>query len=129
MAEENLCANCISNYHCGNKFVTGCVRFSKKEEDFLPINCYVCNGSGWIAGNSCRHTQKCHRCNGMGQINYKTLTHYDGLKMATSDELAKWIARIVRDTIKCTNGSTKYTENVTSAEWWVERLKQPHTNE
>ena len=61
-------------------------------EDFLPINCYVCNASGWIAGNSYRHPSKCARCNGSGKINYKTLTNEDFIRMATTEELAETIA-------------------------------------
>jgi hypothetical protein len=125
----NLCKDCISRDICGNQNVTGCISYTKQDENFLPINCYVCNGSGWIAGNAYRHVAKCGRCNGTGRINYKTLTKYDWLKMASEKELAKWIARIVRDTIKCTRGNTKYTENVVSAEWWSEWLKQPHQGE
>ena len=60
-------------------------------EDYLPINCYVCNGSGWIAGNSHRHVQKCGRCNGTGRINYKTLTNYEKIKMASEKELAEFL--------------------------------------
>lgn len=58
-------------------------------KDFLPINCYVCNGSGWIAGNGYRHTTKCKRCNGTGKINYYTLTNEDFLRTATTKQLAE----------------------------------------
>ena len=57
----------------------------KATEDFLPISCYVCNGSGWIAGNGYRHTTKCKRCNGTGKINFYSLTNEDFLRTATTD--------------------------------------------
>lgn len=93
----NLCKDCISRDICGNQNVTGCISYTKQDENFLPINCYVCNGSGWIAGNAYRHVAKCGRCNGTGRINYKTLTKYDWLKMASEKELAKWIVHLADD--------------------------------
>ena len=90
----NLCKDCVSKNICGNPNVTGCISYTKQDDNFLPINCYVCNASGRIAGNGHRHSHKCTRCNGTGQINYYSLTKFDWLKMATMEELAEWIFEV-----------------------------------
>ena len=114
-----LCKGCARQNFCGNEttqdYCTGyvpqiettmecenCPRMRLQAEpiptkDYLPINCYVCNGSGWIAGNSYRHVAKCGRCNGTGRINYKTLTNYDWLKMASEKELAELLEYVAFD--------------------------------
>lgn len=125
----NPCKDCISKNVCGNPNITGCISYTKQDEKFLPINCYVCNASGRIAGNSYRHPSKCKRCNGTGEINFYTMTNEDEIKMSPTSKLAEWIAKNIRDTIKLTNGNTEYTELITSAEWWYRWLKQPHTKE
>lgn len=125
----NLCKDCISKNICGNPNVTGCISYTKQDEKFLPINCYVCNASGRIAGNNYRHSSKCTRCNGTGEINYYTLTNEDFLRTATRQQLAEWIAKCIKDTIILTHGNRKYTDNIVSTKWWEEWLKQPHNNE
>ena len=102
-------------------------------KDFLPINCYVCNASGWIAGNGHRHTSKCKRCNGTGKINYYTLTNEDFLRTATTEQLAEILAMQKCDGCNdepyddkhgtCIYCMTKKKEQM------VEWLKQKHTNE
>ena len=125
----NLCKGCISKNVCGNPNITGCISYTKQDENFLPINCYVCNASGRIAGNNYRHSSKCKRCNGTGEINYYSLTNEDFLRMATTEQLAEWIAKCIKDTINLTNGNRKYTDNIVSTKWWTEWLKQPHKDE
>lgn len=54
-------------------------------------------------------------------------TNEEWLKSCNTEQLAKWIAKCIKDTIILTNGNRKYTENITSEKWWAEWLKQPHT--
>lgn len=121
----NLCKDCISKNVCGNPNITGCISYTKQDEKFLPINCYVCNASGRIAGNNYRHSSKCTRCNGTGEINYYTLTNEDFLRMATTEQLAEFLDGIAidgGDAIKRSNKSLiVYKHN-----FWEEWLKQPH---
>ena len=53
-------------------------------------------------------------------------SNIEWMREASWEELAEWIAKNIRDTIKLTNGNTEYTELITSAEWWYRWLKQPH---
>ena len=136
-----LCGKCIHIDVCYVFKSIGCVEQCEhfKEytlqaepqptEDYLPINCYVCNGSGWIAGNAYRHTHKCSRCDGSGKINYKTLTHDDWRRTATTEDMAKWLAKEIRIVIMLTLGKTEYTDNITSAKWWEDWLKEKHNAE
>lgn len=122
----NLCKDCISKGICGNPNVTGCISYTKQDEKFLPINCYVCNASGRIAGNSYRHPSKCTRCNGTGEINYYTLTNEDFLRTATRQQLAEWITDIVyecREQDDCMDCRLGWCSKDSVVEW----LKQPHT--
>ncbi len=114
----NPCNDCISKKVCGNPNITGCISYTKQDEKFLPINCYVCNASGRIAGNNYRHSSKCTRCNGTGEINYYTLTNEDFLRTATRQQLAHFFAERF-------GGSADRYNNIydTMVEW----LKQPHT--
>lgn len=54
------------------------------------------------------------------------LTNEEWLRSCTTEQLAKWIAKCIKDTINLTNGNRKYTDNIVSEKWWVEWLKQPH---
>ena len=121
----NLCKDCVSKNVCGNPNITGCISYTKQDEKFLPINCYVCNASGRIAGNSYRHSSKCTRCNGTGEINYYTLTNEDFLRTATRQQLAEWIVHIAD---QCTishecNMCGLWCDEKQVMEW----LKQQHT--
>lgn len=141
----NLCKDCISKGICGNPNVTGCISYTKQDENFLPINCYVCNASGRIMGNGHRHSSKCTRCNGTGKINYYTMTNEDFLRTATTEQLAEFISKIdmpfmdkapfpCGDLIECNKNCGLYSRCVkddfpTNKEVWVEWLKQPHITE
>ena len=106
----NLCKDCVSKNVCGYPNITGCISYTKQDEKFLPINCYVCNASGRIAGNNYRHSSKCTRCNGTGEINYYTLTNEDFMRTATRQQLAEFLACVDNEETKA----------------WVEWLKQPY---
>ena len=55
------------------------------------------------------------------------MTNEEWLKSLDTEQFAEWIAKCMKDTIILTRGNRKYTDNIVSAKWWVEWLKQPHT--
>lgn len=63
----------------------------------------------------------------LDDIDKRPQTNEEWIKSATTEELAEWIAKCIKDTIIFTNGNRKYTDNIVSIKWWVEWLKQPHT--
>ena len=120
----NLCKDCISKGICGNPNITGCISYTKQDEKFLPINCYVCNASGRIAGNNYRHSSKCTRCNGTGEINYYTLTNEDFMRTATRQQLAEILFQEY-----CNGRNDATTGDWEGVDTYIEWLKQPHTKE
>lgn len=133
-----LCGKCIHIDVCYVPKSIGCVEQCEhfKEytlqaepqptEDYLPINCYECNGSGWIAGNAYRHTHKCPRCDGSGKINYKTLTHDDWRKTCSAEEFAEFLADIVQDAVTYTGGGRLFTTKEDDIKYWIGWLKEKH---
>lgn len=97
-----------------------------KEDDYFPINCHVCNGNGWIAGNGYKHTHKCPRCDGSGKINYKTLTGEDFIKTATTEQLAEWLAERMDTPCDICRYDCRSKCMANAKQVWLEWLKQPH---
>ena len=91
--------------------------------------CPICNGKGYqfVCDYDGMYDIVCEQCKGKGELDENgkpILTNEEYLKSLNTEQLAEWIASVVRKaiSIKESNGIVM----LESAIWWGERLKQPH---
>ena len=96
------------------------------------MKCPMCGGDG-ITDKFTPNVGRCIKCNGSGEIEP---TNEEWLHSLNTEQLAEWLANVINtnpcgyllDCNECSlNDKCKEDDYPTSAEAWVEWLKQPRT--
>lgn len=85
------------------------------------MKCPICDGGGRITSLPSGMPVKCTRCNGTGEVE---MTNEDWFCSLSTEEKATFLAIQIRLGVEFYRTNDERYQN---HDWWVEWLKQPHT--